>query len=266
LEKRLFAVDEAARKSAQNRIREVDSIRFSTEQLAQGYSIANQEAAKGGDPALVKNIEESSRQGRDRIRELTTSSYESSRTFNQGWKDAFRTYVDDLGNTAKQAKSYFDIMSKGIEDALVRFVRTGKLSFKDLANNMIAEFVRMEAKAAVAKIFPQQGGGIFDIIKGIGGSLFGGIFGGRAAGGPVSGGKPYMVGERGAELFVPGTDGSIVPNSALGTQAQQNINYVTYSIQALDAMSFKQMLSRDPEFLFNVTEQGRRSLPVRSRR
>ena len=33
---------------------------------------------------------------------------------------------------------------------------------------------------------------------------------GRASGGPVKGGKPYIVGEEGAELFVPGVSGSIV--------------------------------------------------------
>lgn len=34
----------------------------------------------------------------------------------------------------------------------------------------------------------------------------------RAAGGPVSAGSPYMVGEQGPELFVPGANGSILPN------------------------------------------------------
>lgn len=38
---------------------------------------------------------------------------------------------------------------------------------------------------------------------------------GRAAGGPVSGGKPYVVGERGPELFVPSGSGNIIPNSAM---------------------------------------------------
>ena len=37
----------------------------------------------------------------------------------------------------------------------------------------------------------------------------------RAHGGPVHGGTPYMVGERGPELFVPGSSGSIVPNNQL---------------------------------------------------
>ena len=38
---------------------------------------------------------------------------------------------------------------------------------------------------------------------------------GRASGGPVSAGRPYIVGERGPELFVPGSSGGIVPNGAM---------------------------------------------------
>jgi len=37
-----------------------------------------------------------------------------------------------------------------------------------------------------------------------------------AAGGPVAGGRPYLIGERGPELFVPGSNGNIVPNNAMG--------------------------------------------------
>jgi len=39
---------------------------------------------------------------------------------------------------------------------------------------------------------------------------------GKALGGPVSGNQPYLVGERGPELFVPGAQGNIVPNNAMG--------------------------------------------------
>lgn len=38
----------------------------------------------------------------------------------------------------------------------------------------------------------------------------------KAMGGPVMRGEPYMVGERGPELFVPGSNGSIVPNDKMG--------------------------------------------------
>lgn len=42
----------------------------------------------------------------------------------------------------------------------------------------------------------------------------------RAEGGPVSSGSPYIVGERGPELFVPRYSGTIVPNHELGSGGQ----------------------------------------------
>lgn len=45
----------------------------------------------------------------------------------------------------------------------------------------------------------------------------GGLFGGfRAAGGPVTSGRSYIVGERGPELFTPGAAGFVTPNGASG--------------------------------------------------
>jgi len=44
--------------------------------------------------------------------------------------------------------------------------------------------------------------------------------GGRADGGPVSAGTPYIVGERGPELFVPNSSGAIVPNEAIGARVR----------------------------------------------
>ncbi len=54
------------------------------------------------------------------------------------------------------------------------------------------------------------------VVKGISnviGSVFGG---GRAEGGAVKAGTSYVVGERGAEMFVPKTDGVIIPNNKMG--------------------------------------------------
>ncbi len=55
-------------------------------------------------------------------------------------------------------------------------------------------------------------------------------FGTRARGGPVTAGRPYLVGEKGPELMIPGTNGNIVPNNALGgggVTVVQNINVTT---------------------------------------
>lgn len=221
----------------------------------EGFARATQQA----EDAARRNTELRQQQAREQN--------DQQRKFSSGWSEAFRNYVDNATNAANQAKTYFEVFSRGIEDALVSFVRTGKLSFKDFANNIIAEFVRIEAKALVMKLFPSNvggaggGGGLFDIIKGIGSAIFGGF---KASGGPVTSNKAYIVGERGPEMFVPNSNGNIVPNGAM--QAQPVINQVTYSIQAVDAASFRQLVARDPEFIYNVTEQARRSLPARSRR
>jgi hypothetical protein len=54
------------------------------------------------------------------------------------------------------------------------------------------------------------------IVKGVS-NLVSSAFGGfRANGGAVTGGTPYVVGERGAELFVPKSNGTIIPNGMGG--------------------------------------------------
>ena len=50
------------------------------------------------------------------------------------------------------------------------------------------------------------------------GGVFDNFGGGRAVGGPVNAGTSYVVGERGPELFMPNTSGTIVPNNRLGGQ------------------------------------------------
>jgi hypothetical protein len=58
----------------------------------------------------------------------------------------------------------------------------------------------------------------------------------RAAGGPVSAGSPYIVGEQGAELFVPNSSGMIVPNSAMGGGGN-TINIVVNGAQDAEAVA-----------------------------
>jgi hypothetical protein len=57
---------------------------------------------------------------------------------------------------------------------------------------------------------------INEIVTRISSGVTSGGVPGRAAGGPVSSNRPYIVGEVGPELFVPSSSGNIVPNSALG--------------------------------------------------
>jgi hypothetical protein len=177
-----------------------------------------------------------------------------AKDFDTGWSYALNKYVENSQKAAEEAKTYFDTFARGFEDAMVRFVQTGKLSFKDLANTIIAEFVKIQSRKLLS--------GIFDIAGGGGGGLgFLGSIGkllGFADGGSPPVGVPSIVGERGPELFIPRTAGTIVPNELLG---QGSTTQVTYNINAVDASSFQQLLARDPQFLFAVSEKGRRSMP-----
>ena len=208
-----------------------------------------------------------------RIKETQARTTEEQNSFSFGWAQATEKYRNSITTNAEYASKQMQNFTKGIEDAFVKFVQTGKLSFKDLANSMIADFARIQAQKLLAGAFGGGGGGGF--FGSLFGRMFGGITGGggggaMANGGQVQGNTPYLIGERGPEMFVPQNAGKIIPNHALGGggagQSQVINNAVTYSIQAVDASSFRTLLARDPEFLHNVSEQGRRSMPIRSRR
>jgi hypothetical protein len=62
------------------------------------------------------------------------------------------------------------------------------------------------------------------IVKGISGVIDRVFGGGKARGGTVSSSKSYLVGERGPELFLPNTNGTIVPNNKLGGGVTNNIS------------------------------------------
>jgi tape measure domain-containing protein len=91
-------------------------------------------------------------------------------------------------------------ITTGIVDSLTAAVE-GTKSLADVASQTLRQ---------VANILLQFG--VNTALGGIPG--FGDFF--KAKGGPVSGGSPYMVGEKGPELFVPNTSGTIVPNNKLG--------------------------------------------------
>ena len=211
------------------------------------------EASKQLADGLAKIFDGYEKISQEQIRQL-----EYSKTWTAGWEEAFKTYTENANDSAGQARQSFETFTNGLEDAFVKFVQTGKLSFKDLINSMIADFAKLQAKKALSGLMDMGGG------SGIGG-LFGGIgkLFGFADGGNPPMGKASIVGERGAELLIPRNASTVVPLEGLGGGGATTVNY---NINATDAASFKQMLAREPEFLFAVTESGRRNMPTRSRR
>ena len=67
--------------------------------------------------------------------------------------------------------------------------------------------------------------------------------GNKALGGFVKGGKPYMVGESGRELFIPSENGQIVSNQNLRQTAPASAPTVNFNISTVDAAGFDQLLT-----------------------
>ncbi len=112
---------------------------------------------------------------------------------------------------------------RAIENALLRAVRTGKFGFEDLkrvALSVMDEIARAALRDGIASIGGGGGGGSGDGGLSALTSLVMSLFGspGRATGGPVSPGRPYWVGEREPELFVPTSAGSVAVPAVGGSR------------------------------------------------
>ncbi len=123
-------------------------------------------------------------------------------------------------DAAKEQAEFFDqVAFDGISNLIA-----GVGTLEDALRGMIAQLAEAALQAALlgtgplATIFGGGTGG--GTSSGFIGSVLGSLFGGvRAHGGPVSPGKAFLVGERGPELFMPNTSGSIVPGG--GGQASR---------------------------------------------
>jgi phage-related minor tail protein len=136
-----------------------------------------------------------------------------------------------------------------MEDTIVNFAKTGKFEFKSFAATVLEELLRIQIRKTFAGLL----GGGKD-------SSFGGFF---ANGGVLGAGKWGIAGEAGPEII--SGPAKITPMSDLPQAAPAAPTIVTYNISAVDANSFKQMLAKDPGFLYSVSEQGRRAAPATRR-
>ena len=121
--------------------------------------------------------------------------------------------------------------TKSAEEVFANFLRNLAEMLIKTAQQMIATYIAI----GIARAFglgqsPSIGTRASDFnltgfgnLESTGGNVFAG-FTPRANGGPVSTGTPYMVGERGPELFVPKSSGTIVPNNALGGDVNVVVN------------------------------------------
>jgi hypothetical protein len=123
--------------------------------------------------------------------------------------------IDGLIKQKQITEDIKNIMAQDMGNAIKGLI-TGTQSLNDslrnVLNNMANAFLNLGIFGNIAGTF----------TRGASGGLLGAIF--RAEGGPVKGGKSYIVGERGPEMFTPGSSGMITPNHALGGSTNVVVN------------------------------------------
>jgi len=160
-------------------------------------------------------------------------------------QDKFDAALKKTNEQIKQGKSFADELglsfSSAFEDAVV-----GGEKFSDVLKGLADDVVRLIVRSQVTKPLADAFGGIDW------GSMISGIFGGaRASGGPVSGGRTYLVGERGPELFTPAGGGRITPNHALGGGGV-TVRVVNESGNQVQAASASQSTAPDGSALIEI--------------
>jgi lambda family phage tail tape measure protein len=182
-------------------------------------------------------------------------------SYEQGFGNAMQKFLRDLPTELELGAKAFETVMGNMESAIDRFVKTGKLGFKDLAKSIIQDMIAMQMKAAASNFLS---------------SMFGSMFGmranpyqpaamtgvpGYADGGSPAVGQPSIVGERGPELFVPRTAGSIIPNHALSNMGGTTMVTNNY-INAIDTKSFEDRLLASPNAVWAANQYGGKSLAV----
>jgi hypothetical protein len=196
----------------------------------------------------------------------------------QSMKDAFYAMGETI---AKKMLGGIKSVSKSIAESIILgkdLAETFRNMAQQILVNILAYFIEMTAKLvidialqkrktqemksqesslkrqiALQAVLMAMGGG------GGGGSFFGGFF---ANGGAVSKGQPIVVGEQGAELFIPNSSGQIT-QSARGTGGG-NTN-VNFTINATDVRGVKELLINNRSTIVNVinsalNEKGKEAL------
>jgi lambda family phage tail tape measure protein len=204
--------------------------------------------------------------GEEQIK-LKQETVEYQRTFQYGWKTAFDSYMDNATNAGKLAGDSFNSITSNMNSAIDNFVKTGKLSFKDLARSIIQDLIAIQMKASASGLFGMLlkglglGGNVGDASNGASGIGTGiqGIGSSYADGGSPTPNTVNLVGENGPELFIPRQAGTIIPNGALSGMGGTT-NVTNNYINAIDTKSFEERILGSSTAVWAANQYGAKSL------
>lgn len=130
------------------------------------------------------------------------ASFFMERDYKKQFREMFDDAKDSIQETNDAAQQLGLTFSSAFEDAVV-----GGKKFSTVLQGLGSDIARLIIRKSITEPLANAASGLIGKIN------FGGFF---ADGGSPPVGKPSIVGERGAELFVPKTAGTIIPNHKLG--------------------------------------------------
>ena len=163
----------------------------------------------------------------------------------EGFEDKMNRFGKNMKTAFEAGGEAFDAVMSSMERGLEQFVTTGKLNFTDFAGSIIKDMLRIQLRQSASSLFSM-----------IGQTLFA-----RADGGPVESNSPYIVGERGPELFVPRSAGAIVPNHSMAMMGGST-NITNYNIQAIDTKSFEDRILGSSKAVWAANAYGAKNLSL----
>jgi len=182
-------------------------------------------------------------------------------SFEQGFIKSMQRFLRDMPTELEVGAKAFESVMGNMESAIDRFVKTGKIGFKDLARSIIQDMLAMQMKAAASGFLSSLFGSMFGMKSNPyqPAAVMG--FAGYADGGSPAVGQPAIVGERGPEIFVPRTAGTIIPNHALGGMGGTTMVTNNY-INAIDTKSFEERLYGSSNAIWAANQYANKSLAV----
>jgi hypothetical protein len=164
-----------------------------------------------------------------RLRDLANQSDEFSKRAAESIQDSIGQGLVDIldGNFDDIGTKFIKMLRNMAAQALA--ANLSRAMFGDLIDGGKGDgFFGQLLKTVGSFLNPKGGGGGaapggVDVL----GMFISGLAGARADGGPVAAGRAYLVGERGEEVFVPKSDGSIIPNHELGGSKNLTVNNMT---------------------------------------
>ena len=192
-------------------------------------------------------------------------------TLSEGFFKAMDDAARNAATSFQMGQQVFQSVMGNMEAAIDQFVRTGKFAFKDFAASVIRDLIAMQLKAQATFLLRTLIGSFAPSPMAMTSQQFVAASGGRvfADGGEPPVGMPSIVGERGPELFVPRTAGTIIPNhrlsSVTGQQSQPAVIYngpYIANMSAIDTQSGLQFLAKNKQAVWSANQSAQRSLAM----